>query len=85
MKVKINEVFKAVVTNVYDVNLEKYKEWLNGKESNDDNLIDYIGESMNEPLDYWDDDEFMSSYVYDDNNLHNIINNNNDSTNRRRI
>lgn len=76
MKVKINEVFRTVVTNVYDVNPVKYNEWLDGRESDDDNLLDYIYESMEEPLDYWEDDgEFMSSYVYDANDLHNTVNN----------
>ena len=76
MKVKINEVFRTVVTNVYDVNPEKYNEWLNGRKSTDNELLEFIYNSIDEPTDYWEDDaEFMSSYVYDADDLHNTVNN----------
>lgn len=76
MKVIIDEIHRVTVSNVYNIDIEEYKEWLNDRESDDDTLLDYIYDSINEPTDYWEEDsEFISSYVSNDKDLHNIVNN----------
>lgn len=75
MKVEVFEAFKTIHGNIYDIDIEKYKKWLNGRESNDDLLLDYIWFLMEEPIDDWEDDnEFITSYINDSNNIHKIIN-----------
>lgn len=76
MKVEVFESFKTIHGNIYDIDIEKYKKWLNGRESNDDLLLDYIYCLMGCPIDDWEDDsEFVTSYINDSNNIHSIINN----------
>lgn len=75
MEVEVFEAFKTIHGSIYDIDIEKYKKWLNGRESNDDLLLDYIWFLMEEPIDDWEDDsEFITSYINDSNNIHKIIN-----------
>lgn len=75
MEVEVFEAFKTIHGSIYDIDIEKYKKWLNGRESNDDLLLDYIWFLMKGPIYDWEDDnEFITSYINDSNNIHKIIN-----------
>lgn len=55
MKVEITRTERIDYIEKYDIDVEEYKEWLDGEEHNDSTLLDYIEECGLEPTDTYED------------------------------
>lgn len=74
MKVEVTEIEKVEYVRVYDVDVEKYKEWLDGDEHTDNALLNFIYENDLYPDDSYErDSDGLDAWVSDSHELENAL------------
>ncbi len=76
MIVQVGEEYWITYIKHYDVDIEDYKNWLDGEKPTEDNLLDYIHEIGLDPENAFEDNrDYMNSYIDDINEVFEELNN----------
>lgn len=69
MIVQVRERYISTFIKQFDIDIEDYKDWLDGENPTEDNLLDYIQEAELDPSNAWNDkNQCIDSYIEDDMN-----------------
>lgn len=76
MIVQVGENYRITYIKHFNVDIEDYKDWLDGEEPTEENLLEYIYEADLDPENAWEDNcDHMDSYIDSINEVFDELNN----------